>query len=116
MGMNTLCPNLNCNYNLAYYPITIELDGRYRVLYCPLCGSKIESLSELPMLGISYDEEAEHYIKWVPPQNASAQEEVEELKLNRLTIKVHARTKSYREIFYDAVLVFTLNDQIIPHQ
>jgi hypothetical protein len=113
--MDTICNS--CKFDVKTYPVTVELDSHNRTLYCPVCGTPIDKLKEVPEKNIFYDEEAQSFIKWAPALQASTHPEVvEELTLGQLKIKVRAKTRDYRQIFYDAVLVFTLNDEIILSQ
>lgn len=71
----------------------------------------------MPDRGIFYDDEAGCYVKWgIHDQEGAQLEILGELPLNQLKIRFRGKSRDYSKIFYDSVLVFTLNDQIIPQQ
>lgn len=125
--MITTCANKqNCGFDLGDYPITIELDGQRRTLTCPVCGSPISrdrespEIREIPDLDISYDDVDRCYVKWVGPAEASAgprqlAERVPDTG-SKLELTVRVKTQSFRDLFYDHVLVFMLDDQLLPLQ
>jgi hypothetical protein len=115
--MLTRCPNQYCGFDVSQFDATVELDGQYRTIFCPACQTKISEVQELPQKGVFYDDIVGGFFKWVPPIQATTQAEtIESLTIDRLTIKIQAKTLDYSQIFYKYALVFFQNDQIIQTQ
>lgn len=114
--MNTICSR--CNYDVGEFPCTVELDTIHRTLFCPACGTSVDDLNESPEDGIFFDRDSRHFLKWVAVEVPEMLQTLGPKAFGgqKLIIKVRTHTRGYREIFYDAVLLFMNNGQIIPQQ
>jgi hypothetical protein len=111
MAIKTTCNNYNCGYDLRNYEVTVELDGRNRSLWCPVCGTQVVELEEVSGLGAFFDKKAGEYFKWSPPQQAAAQPNAYDSQTHgKLTISVRSTVRNYLDIFYEQALVFAQGD------
>jgi len=111
--MKTICPS--CNYDLRSYPVTIELDSHNRSVYCPACSTAvIDEIREVSEKYIFFDDDAKSFIQWVAPKQAAAQPEVivDLAPLGKLSVKIRAKSRDFKQIFYERVLVFQVDGHI----
>jgi hypothetical protein len=113
-----------CSFDLRLFPGSLTLDSQFRSIFCPICGAKVLELREAPRNGIFYDDQTGSYAKWVSSGKAEENIVLEELILDPVgqaeppafVVTVQAKTVAYSKIFYDFVLVFFLDNHLVPPQ
>lgn len=112
--MDTICKV--CGFDVSTFPVTIVSNSSTHLVHCPVCGQSFDPVVEIPEKDVFYDNEARSFAKWASPIETSQSTVIVEQQLGNLRLQMHAKPINYQDLFYSAVLVFVLDDEILQNQ